>query len=187
MEHELKKLEDELSEVRSRLDRARRRAGAKGGVTDYTLKSLDGRDVRLSELFGDKQDLIVVHNMGRKCAYCTLWADGFAGFAAHLSDRAGFVLCSADEPAVAKEFATSRKWPFRVLSGHGSPFARDMGYQPAPDQPMPGASTFHRAADGSIERVSTAPFGPGDSFCAIWPFFDMLKDGPGSWVPKYAY
>ena len=38
-----------------------------------------------------KRDLIVIHNMGASCPYCTLWADGFNGIYDHLADRAAFV------------------------------------------------------------------------------------------------
>lgn len=183
---ELQKLEAEMSELRARMNEARRRAGAMS-VKDYELKTTDGASVKLSELFGDKSDLIVVHNMGRKCPYCTLWADGFIGFAKHLNNRAAFALCSADDPATAKEFAASRGWPYRVVSGHGSPFAHEMGFEPKPGEVWPGVSTFHRAADGTISRIATANFGPGDSFCSIWHIFDMLKDGPASWEPRYTY
>jgi predicted dithiol-disulfide oxidoreductase (DUF899 family) len=186
MTEELKKLEAEMSVLRERVNEARRHAGAMK-VQDYTLKTTDGGQVKLSELFGGKKDLILIHNMGKKCPYCTLWADGFVGFTAHANNRAAFVLCSADDPATAKEFAASRGWPYRVVSGHGSTFTHDMGYEPKPGEFWPGVSTFHRAADGTISRVATAPFGPGDSFCPIWHMFDMLKDGPASWEPKYTY
>src|SRR5215468_7138428 len=45
-------------------------------VKDYTFRRAGGVSVRLSELFGDKADLFVIHNMGQSCPYCTLWADG---------------------------------------------------------------------------------------------------------------
>ncbi len=183
---ELRELEAEMSTLQARINEARRRAGAMA-VQDYTLQTTNGAPVKLSELFGDKRDLIVVHNMGQKCVYCTLWADGFVGFADHLNSRAAFVLCSADEPATARAFAASRNWPYRVVSGHGSTFTHDMGFQPKPDEVWPGVSTFHRSTDGMISRIATAGFGPGDSFCGIWHMLDMLKDGPASWEPKYTY
>ncbi len=183
---ELKQLEAEMSALRARLNDARRRAGGRV-VQDYALKGTDGAPLRLSELFGGKRDLIVVHNMGRKCPYCTLWADGFIGFSGHLNNRASFVLCSADDPATAREFASSRNWPFLVVSGSGSTFAHDMGFEPKPGEFWPGVSTFHRDPQGMISRVAVAGFGPGDSFCSIWHMFDMLKDGPANWEPKYSY
>ena len=47
-------------------------------VSDYEFSTTEGR-VRLSELFGDKEYLFVIHNMGAGCRYCTLWADASTG------------------------------------------------------------------------------------------------------------
>lgn len=154
-------------------------------VEDYLLRGPDG-DLRLSDLFGEKDDLLVVHNMGRGCAWCTMWADGYNGLLPHLESRASFVVSSPDEPAVQTEFARSRGWRFRMVSLQDSPFARDMGFQSAQGW-LPGVSAFHRLPDGSIERVSSTPFGPGDDFCATWPFFDLLEGGPGGWAPRLEY
>lgn len=186
MQTEVQRIESEIAELRKQLVQARKQAAAMS-VQDYALRGVDGSEVRLSALFNGKPDLIIVHNMGRKCPYCTLWADGLIGFAKHLENRAGFALCSADEPEVARQFAASRGWPYRVVSGHGSPFAHDMGFEPKPGEPWPGVSTFRRAADGSITRIGAASFGPGDDFCSIWHMLDLLRDGAAGWEPKYTY
>ena len=34
-----------------------------------------------------KDDLVVIHNMGASCAYCTLWGDGFNGVYEHLANK----------------------------------------------------------------------------------------------------
>ena len=47
-------------------------------VQDYEFTNTEGK-VRLSELFGQHEDLILIHNMGVSCSYCTLWADGYNG------------------------------------------------------------------------------------------------------------
>ena len=133
--------------------------------------------VSLSSLFGDKDDLIVVHNMGRGCAYCTMWADGFNGVVAHLEDRAAFVVISPDEPEVQAEFAESRGWRFRMASAAGSDFTRDLGFEPEPGSYMPGFSVFHRQPDGTIVRTGRDFFGPGDDYCAPWRMFDLLNGG----------
>ena len=59
-------------------------------VNDYEFSTTEGK-VRLSELFGDKEYLFVIHNMGAGCRYCTLWADGFNGILPHIESRAGVV------------------------------------------------------------------------------------------------
>ena len=77
-------------------------------VQDYVLKDWNNKNVKLSSLFGKNQDLILVHNMGTRCPYCTMWADGFNGVIDHLQDRTSFVVVSPDSPEVQKEFASSR-------------------------------------------------------------------------------
>lgn len=156
-------------------------------VDDWQLRNPDGSPVRLSQLFGDHDDLLVVHNMGKGCVYCTLWADGFRGYADIINDRASFALCSDDDPEVLRAFAASRGWNYRCVSGAGSGFAGAMGFRDDKGKPWPGISAFHREPDGSIVRTAHAPFGPGDDFCAVWPMFDLLKDGVAGWQPKYTY
>ena len=97
-------------------------------VADYTLQGWNG-PVRLSDLFGEKRDLFVIHNMGTSCRYCTLWADGFNGVYEHLADRAAFVLATPNTPQVQQQFARSRGWRFPMVSHQDSSFAKDLGYR----------------------------------------------------------
>ena len=123
-------------------------------VTDYEFAGRDG-PVKLSALFGDKNELFVIHNMGTGCVYCTLWADGFNGVYDHLANRAAFVLTSPNTPEVQQQFARGRGWRFPMVSHQGSDFAKDMG--------------------------------PGDDFCAVWHFLDLLPEGSAGWSPKFKY
>ena len=77
-------------------------------VEDYVFQTADGGSARLSELFGDKDTLLVIHNMGAGCPYCTLWADGFNAVYDHLRSRAAFVLSSPDAPGQQQKFAAGR-------------------------------------------------------------------------------
>jgi len=180
---EIQQLEQELIEKHEKLTELKRELPAQE-IQDYTLQSQKG-PVKLSELFNGKPDLIVIHNMGRACTYCTLWADGFNGVSGHLENRAGFLVVSPDPLDVQREFAQSRGWKFRMASGQGSTFIEDMGFKSEKGW-MPGVSTFYRDK-GKIMRVATAPFGPGDPFCAVWHLLTLLKDGAGDWHPKYTY
>ena len=47
-------------------------------------------------------------------------------------------------------------------------------------------STFKRKG-GKIVRVSDTAMGPGDDFCSVWHFFDLLPDGANGWQPKFKY
>lgn len=97
-------------------------------VRDYEFSTTEGM-VRLSELFGDKEYLFVIHNMGASCPNCTLWADGFNGILPHIENRAAFVVASPDEPAAQQRFKTARGWQLRMVSYLDTGFARDMGYR----------------------------------------------------------
>jgi predicted dithiol-disulfide oxidoreductase (DUF899 family) len=154
-------------------------------VRNYEFASADGA-IRLSQLFGAKRDLFVIHNMGRSCPHCTLWADGFNGIYPHIADRAAFVIVSPDPPDVQQSFAASRGWRFPMVSHQGSSFAADMGYRSATGGWLPGVSVFRR--DGkNIVRVADTGFEPADDFCALWHLFDLLPEGAGDWEPKFDY
>ncbi|MFQ5654540.1 MAG: DUF899 family protein [Planctomycetota bacterium] len=158
-------------------------------VEDYTMSELKG-PVKLSELFGDRRDLIVIHNMGKRCPYCTLWADGLNGVIQHLENRAGLALVSPDPPDVQREFADSRGWRFRMISDDSS-FTEDLGFKEVKGDGKasygPGFSTFWRNDDGSIARIASAWFGPGDVYAPIWHIFGILKNSAGGWEPKFSY
>lgn len=150
-------------------------------VEDFVLQCPEG-DVRLSQLFAGKPDLIVVHNMGKSCNYCTLWADGFIGFHRHLLRRASFVVCSPDAPDVQGAFADQRGWPYCMVSDPDHRFTEAMGFWKEQDGYWPGASAF-ALRDGQITRKNWTFFGPGDDFCALWPLFDLLDGGVGGFEP----
>lgn len=152
-------------------------------VDDWELLNLNGHPVRLSELFGEKSELLLIHNMGKGCSYCSLWGDAMIGIAPHLEQRCSFVLCSNDAPEVIQEFRELRGWDYQCVSGAGSGFAAAMGYENGKGGPLPGVSAFHKQADGTIVRTGDSPFGPGDDFCGVWPMFDLLKDGKSEWEP----
>lgn len=152
-------------------------------VKDYTFRSARGA-MRLSDLFGDKDTLFVIHNMGAACRHCTLWADGFNGVYDHLADRGAFVVASPDAPEKQTEFAASRGWRFPMVSVEGTSFAQDMGYWR--DGPLPGVSVFKRRG-GKILRVADTSFSSGDDFCIVWHFLNLIPEGGGAWQPKYNY
>jgi len=154
-------------------------------VEDYTLSTARGPK-RLSQLFGSKRDLFVIHNMGSSCPYCTLWADGYNGLYPHLRTRAAFVVSSPDSPAVQQRFARSRRWRFPMVSHQGTTFAADMGYRSRSGEWRPGISAFRRQGD-RIVRLSDVGSRPWDDFCMAWHLFDLLPEGPAGWQPQLRY
>jgi len=174
----------EIAKLRKEM-KAARASAEPVEFADCTLERAEGGHVKLSELFGAKDNLIVIHNMGTGCSYCTLWADGFNGVYGHLADKAAFVVSTPDAPETQQKFADSRGWRFPMVSTKGTSFAKDCGYEEGGGA-MPGISIFTRK-DGKIMRVADEPFSPGDDFCIVWPIFELLPDGRGNWGPKYKY
>jgi predicted dithiol-disulfide oxidoreductase (DUF899 family) len=153
-------------------------------VADYEFQRPADK-ASLSQLFGDHNDLMLVHNMGSSCPACTLWADGYNGIHQHVTTRAAFVVSSPDPPEVQQKFAASRGWVFPMVSHIGTTFAQDMGYRSSTGW-RPGMSVFRR--DGQkIVRVSDVSWSPGYDFCTLWHFFDLLPEGAAGWRPKLTY
>ena len=189
LEMEIAVAQEELDKARKKLVKLRRQLPPEP-VRDYELRNTDG-PVRLSEMFGDKDDLILIHNMGEGCSNCTMWADEFNGVCHHLQSRSAFVVVSPDSPSVQQDFARKRGWRFPMYSAEGATFIRDMGFQWDEEEFLsgyqPGVSVFRRVEDGTIVRVSKDSFGPGDLYCGVWHLFDLLPDGPDGWDPLFDY
>lgn len=183
---QIEQLEGEIFEKKQALSALRRRL-APEPIGAYTLKTSENLPIPLAELFAGREDLLVIHNMGKKCVYCTLWADVMNGVAQVLLDRTAVVITSPDEPAVISAFARSRGWTLPMASIAGTSFAKDLGFEPEPGKFWPGVSALCRHADGRIERTGWSHFGPGDDFCPPLALFDLLRGGAGSWKPKFEY
>lgn len=188
VEEQLEALDKELAE-KQKLRKTLLQQLAGRTVQDYELKGQEGT-LKLSEMFGDGTELLLVHNMGKNCPYCTLWADGFNGVAQHLDDRVAFGVVSPNPPDVQKEFAESRGWKFPMYSAEGSTFSRDLGFEidheGKPFQ-LPGVSAFVKNEDGTIMLTAQDFFGPGDTYSGIWHLLELLPKGPDGWHPKISY
>lgn len=184
-ENEINSLEKKILKDKKRLAEMKRNQPPRE-VDDYLLTESNGDIVRLSDLFGDHDELILIHNMGKKCPYCTMWADGFNGLREHLENRAGFAVVSPDNPETQREFAAGRGWKFRLYSAMGTSFIKDMGFEGDQGDYWPGVSTFVKK-DGKIYRITKDFFGPHDNYCSVWHFFDLLPDGASGWQPEFNY
>ena len=185
-DQEIERLQKKIEALKQQLSDARHNRPAEL-VDDHALTLPGGEPVRLSDLFRGKNDLIVIHNMGRGCAYCTMWADGFNGVLPHLEDRASFVVVTPDAPESLLPFAATRGWTFQMVSSQDSDFAHAMGFAMPDGSVLPGVSAFRREPDGSIVRTGKDIFGPGDDYSSPWRLFDLLSGGTGSWEPRFLY
>ncbi|MBP1081918.1 MULTISPECIES: DUF899 family protein [Bacillus] len=179
LEQELMKKKKDLANLRTSLPNLE--------VENYIFKDENGKDVSLLSLFQEKDELILIHNMGKSCSYCTMWADGFNGVLPHLNNKASFVVASPNDYETQSQFAKERGWTFKMVSTKDSTFTKDMGFQSEDGSFYPGVSVFVKNHNGQISRHAKAPFGPGDDYCIVWPLFDLLPSGSEDWHPKKAY
>lgn len=180
---EIEALEREIMEKTQQLT-ALRQAEPGVEVEDYVFQTQDG-DTRLSSLFGDHERLLMIHNMGQGCRYCTLWADGVNGVVPHLEDAMALALISKDTPETQRRIALDRGWTFRMVS-HGG--GRYMAEQCSSGEHAnyPGAAVYHRKGN-KILRYSRTAFGPGDLYSSMWHFLGLAGLGMSDWTPQYHY
>lgn len=186
LERAIEEKEKELVRVKKELASLRKELPA-FTVKDYILTNTEGTKVTLGDLFEDKNELIVIHNMGMSCPYCTLWADGFNGFTNHIENKASLVLTSPDDYKELEQFSKSRGWNFKCVSTDGTTFKEDLGFKDDQGHVFPGVSVFLKQDDGTIQHYTKAAFGPGDDYCSIWSLFELLPGGSENWHPKKKY
>lgn len=180
---EIPELEKQIFELTAQLSELRK-ASAGDEVRDYEFSTIDGA-TSLLNMFGDKQQLLLIHNMGQGCRYCTLWADGFNGFLQHLESVMSVVLVSKDPPELQRQFANSRDWRFRLASHGGGEYISEQTVMDGAEN-MPGAVVYERDGD-KITRKNSCIFGPGDIYCSMWGLLGLAGLAADNWTPQYAY
>ena len=176
-------LERQIGELTAELNTLRK-TNTGTPVRNYTFTMLTG-DTTLFDLFGEKDKLLAIHNMGQGCRYCTLWADGFNGLLAHLESALSVVLLSKDPPETQRRFANARGWRFRLASHGGGEYIREQSVVNGQNN-YPGAVVYERDGD-AILRKNACVFGPGDIYCAMWSLLGLAGLGEKEWTPQYAY
>jgi predicted dithiol-disulfide oxidoreductase (DUF899 family) len=183
MSAEIAKIERQLYELTTKLNELRK-TNSGDEVRNYSFSTLDG-EVTLLDLFGEKDRLLVIHNMGQGCRYCTLWADGFNGFLPHLESAMSVVLVSKDSPEVQRTFANSRDWRFRLASHGGGDYIKQQTVMDG-ESNVPGAVVYEREGSRIVHK-NAAIFGPGDLYCSIWNLLGMAGLSAADWTPQYSY
>ena len=174
-------IERQIGELTSELA-ALRKANEAEAIRNYEFETGAGKTTLL-DLFADKDRLLVIHNMGQGCRYCTLWADGFNGLLPHLESALSVVLVSKDAPEVQRTFANSRGWRFRLASHGGGDYIREQGVYGEAEN-YPGAVVYE-CKNGDILRKNACSFGPGDLYCALWPLLALA--GLEEFTPQFNY
>ena len=154
---ELLEAEIALKDQMERVSQLRRELGPGTPLeTDWMLQvgpdDLDSdavpRKVKLSELFGEHDTLLLMHFMfggsqKQLCPMCSMWADGYDAVVKHLSRRVAFAVEGRLE--TFRSFARERAWGrFRIVSSAGSSLKDDLGMQTPEGGQLPGVSVFSR-------------------------------------------
>ena len=158
------------------------------------------RDVRLSELFDDGHDTLIVDHLmfatadETPCVMCSMWADGYSAIAPHVRQRASFVVVAKKEIGALRAWARERGWDrIRLLSSAGNTFNCDMRMENEDGSQHPGLSVFSRDPSGAVYHRYTIDAdldGQGrgiDLYSPVWQLFDLLPDGRGDWYPTHEY
>ncbi len=182
---EIEKLKDEILEKKRAL-KALLQKEKREEIQNYTFKDVNGQDIDLFSLFTeDTNELLVIHNMGKACKHCTLWADVFNASYPIITTRVPIILTSPNEYEILDSFSKERNWSIPCYSYHNSSFAKDLGYEfmsnEGKKQYWPGISSLYKE-EGKIYRFAKDTFGPNDSYCTPWNSFELLKNGV-NWQP----
>lgn len=180
---ELQNAEKELYELSKKVA-SLRRDSKPTPVKNYSFQSLEG-EVTLLELFGDKETLFLIHNMGQGCRYCTLWADGFNGFVSHIESQYSLALVSKDNPQAQRTFANSRNWRFKMASHLGGDYIKEQTVM-AGETNTPGIVCYIRKGE-EIFRKNSSVFGPGDEYCPQWNILSLAGVSSEEWTPQFNY
>lgn len=138
-------------------------------VEDHFLLTTSGQ-INLKILFGNKDRLLLIHNMGSRCGYCTLWADGINGILYQLENEVSVALVNPDSPEQQRQFALSRGWKFQMASDPQKTLFKDFGFYKECGEHAgvwPGISALSLKS-GEIYRQSRSTFGPQDLYCSFW-------------------
>jgi predicted dithiol-disulfide oxidoreductase (DUF899 family) len=180
---EAETLEAEIMEKAQKLT-ALRAAETPVEIRDYEFETLSGKTT-LSALFAGREKLLLIHNMGQGCRYCTLWADGINGILNHLEDAFSVALVSKDPPDVQRRLAQDRGWRFRMASHAGGAYLKDQSVGPEGAN-YPGCVVYEQKG-GRIFRRSKTAFGPGDLYSPMWHFLSLAGIGQNDWTPQFHY
>jgi len=183
---------------------AQRRALPPGGALpqDYVFEGEEG-PVRLSELFGDK-DVLLLYGfmygpaMDHACPSCTSIVDALDGEMRHIRQKVAIAVVARSPLARFQAHAEDRGWrDTRLLSSAANSFHPDYHAESPDGSQLPILNVFTRQG-GEIRHVwaselAFAPMDPGqdprhvDFMWPLWAALDVSPEGRGDFRPKLDY
>ncbi len=163
------------------------------------------RQVRLSDLFEDGKDTLVIYSfmfgpsMPQPCPSCSSILDALDGEVQHLRERANVVVVAKSPIQRIRHFARERGWRnLRLLSSAHNTYNADYHGETGDGRQMPALNVFVRR-DGEThhtwcsELMFVAPE-PGqdprhvDAIWPLWSVLDLTPEGRSAdWRPELWY
>ncbi|MDD9932839.1 MAG: DUF899 family protein [Myxococcales bacterium] len=198
-------LEAELA-LRARVEEVavQRRALPLGGEPpDYVFEERGEGGVlqqtRLSELFADGQDSLIVYSfmygpkMERACPACTSLLDALDGQVAQITQRASMAVVARSPIDRILGWAEQRGWRnLRLLSSADNDYNRDYRAESPEGSQLPACNVFVRR-DGQVCHFWSAELLYAeleghprhmDPMWPLWNFLDLTPEGRGDFFPQ---
>lgn len=194
-------------ELRRHIERVaeQRRALPLGGEVpeDYLFVGENG-PVRMSEMFGPHQSLVIYNWMygpqrAKPCPMCTSLLSAWDGEAADVAQRAALAVVAKSPIERLVAFKKERGWRhLKLYSSAGNSFNRDYHAENA-NSPDDAAINVFTRRNGKIHHFWGGEMGgesadPGQDprgapdLMPIWTILDMLPEGRGTdWYPSLSY
>src|SRR5258708_3735848 len=144
--------EKDLRRQVERVARMRRKLPLGGQlVEDYVFDEGSGRNVKLSELFHDGPDTLLIYNYmfgpnaKQPCPMCTSFLDSLDGAAPHVTQRASLAVVVKSPIGRVREVAQARGWRnLRLLSSANSKYNLDYHGETPEGGQLPMLNVFLR-------------------------------------------
>ena len=150
-------------------------------IKNYKLRSTMGSTF-IRNLLHPPRPLLVIHNMGVTCSFCTVYADGLNGIFSYLTNFVDPILVSPDFPQILEGFSRSRNWKFPVFSIAGTTLSTDSGFACESNNLLPGLLVVEMAGK-ELHVTAKYVFEPGDHFSPLWPILSMTGINTSGWEP----
>ena len=142
-----------------------------------------GEPVHLSELFGDKQTLLLYNFMygpgwDNPCLSCTSLMDGFDRAAYQVSADAAFCGIAKAPAEMINQWAATRGWTtINLVSGFGTTYQADYRCQgDNDDMQFPVMQVFRKTDDGIRHFWGTEL--AGNHVDTVWPYWNLMDFTP---------
>jgi predicted dithiol-disulfide oxidoreductase (DUF899 family) len=196
--------ETDLRRQVERVARMRRKLPLGGQVPeDYIFD--EGRPAKLSELFRDKLDTLLIYSYmfgpqaKQPCPMCTSFIDSLEGAAMHLTQRANLAVVAKSPFDRIRQIAQSRGWHrLHLLSSANNSYNRDYHGENADGGQLPMLNVFTRRKGKIYHTYATElQFMPPDKgqnqrhidmLWPLWNLLDLTPEGRGAgWFPSLTY